>query len=980
MRTPGELLADLFTDDTDDPAPSGTLGRLGDLDVIEVRRGGMGEVLICRSQVLDDALGAASGTLAYAYKSFQRQFFFSPQVRSAFLREVRHWSRLSGVPHIMPVLGLRTLDDRPFVIMPGIRGPLRTLRDVIDHLEPGPWSAAFLAAQVALGMQLAGERIDGLVHGDLKPENVLLFDNLAFVSDFGLARAAGENHGLTSTPAYRAPELLAGPAASSVASDVYAFGAMLWELLTGGLPGAEAPGDDPGLAELARSCLAEDPAERPASFAEIYHAILRIAGDRTTGLVTQIMEATARIHHVLAFMAPLLTAARMTNLIALEQYDLAIQEADDAAEPTARILSLRGHALSLSDRDEEALAAFDQALALGPDQGLVLDCVVGRGLSLKRLGRFDEAAEVLRNAAIGLPDGLRAEVLVNLGTVHLEQGEPARALAVFQLAAKLRPGLWAAWANVGQALGRIGDHRAAQSVYRHAVRMAPQEEMPALLLAAVCMDHLGEIGAAWAVLEQMDQQGLWSFDWAARSWACLLTDERLADRAARFERQIRETWPADADAIGERARQILAEMEVPDESGNVPDDPGPEPPAAKPYADFLKDLRESMPEGTEVGSGDQNGFEPPSDPAIAAGYTVARDGRYFLGIRQYQTSGYHCFDFYGPSDDAAYLDRLADFLTQAVTALETAEPATRRREIPPYYHRCPACGVLVLTDRTPGVLLRCRGCAQSAPTQPLRTPEFDALVQRAAEHLGFTIADVSGYEQLFLAALDDERLAEPAIMLAATLGFTPVGLQAPAPRDLLGWIRANRSPTFGDRETLVALRKTAADGALAYQGGGTPDLEELEFFLRTTLGLVLSASVFYDPDGGTPMEMRLTDRQEDLLQSIRAEVAADPHDLALRVALVRRLLRLGRIREALEEAAECTERWPEAAESWLARAEAQAAEGVAAEAVESVRRSLAADPVQPGAYRLLATCLFLLGDQESAAAAMHQAMGLGGGS
>src|SRR5215470_6691485 len=159
MQTPGDLLTDLFASTGPVPDPAGQLGKLGDsLDILEIRRGGMGEVLICRARDSDGTLVPTGG--AVAYKTFQRRFFFEPRVRTAYLREVRLWSRLAGVPHIMPVLGFQIVEDRPFVLMPAVLGSVRSLRDVVGRGPPAdPWRAASLAAQVALGMHLACERV-----------------------------------------------------------------------------------------------------------------------------------------------------------------------------------------------------------------------------------------------------------------------------------------------------------------------------------------------------------------------------------------------------------------------------------------------------------------------------------------------------------------------------------------------------------------------------------------------------------------------------------------------------------------------------------------------------------------------------------------------------------------------------------------------------------------------------------------------------
>ncbi|WP_216898047.1 protein kinase domain-containing protein [Nocardia alni] len=982
MQTPGDALADLFVSSSSVLSASGPLGQLGDdLDILEIRRGGMGEVLICRPRNSGEALGSAGG--AVAYKTFQRRLFFRPHIRAAFLREVRLWSRLTGVPHIMPVLGFENVEGRPFVIMPAILGNVRSLRDVTSGPTLDPWFATLLAAQIALGMHLAGERVAGLVHGDLKPENVLLVGNIVHISDFGLARAAGESHTLAGTAAYQSPELQADPSTANVSSDVYAFGVLFWELLTGDRPqdGDLRAEPDSALAALACTCLAANPSQRP-SFAEIYCAILRTAGRHMPGLTTQIMDATARPRLVLEALAPLLAKSRLESLLNLEEYDLAIEEADALPEflVTPEVLTLRGQALSLAGRDKEAIGDFDRALGCNPDRGITLSCQIAKGLSLKRLGRYDDAIELLRRTVADMPDDQRGPALINLATVYLERGDHGKALPLLLWACKLAPDTWQVWGNLGHAYEGISDYHKAETAYQRAVQLAPHEALPALRLAAVCMDHLDRTEVAWAVLEQLSRQGHTTPAWAARVWACLLVGGHSAEEVDKFAVRVCERWPEGASAIAGEAHRLAAGIAAP----KVPlTAPSMAPVVSRDPRNSFADIQASLPPGWEMTHLRERGEpgwkpNPLSNPEGAAAYSVARDGEMFLGVRVYMMGGFHCFDFFGSPEQSGYLDRLVESLATARSLIETMMPTCRRREIPPYYHRCPACRVLVLTDRTPGVMLRCRSCAESAPTNPLHAPEFDDLARRAANRLGHEIIDVSGAEQLMLAEVPTSPAAKPMAVLASWLGFEPVELSASAPRELLMMARSMQMPNLGER-TVVAFRKLAGPGVLTYDHGQTPDLEELEFLVRATIGPTWSVSTCYDPRGESFLEMEFAGRHDDLLADLRARVASDPHDQTLRKLLAWHCLRHGLMDDAHEAARVCIERWPEDAESWLVWAEVRRATGDPAGGIDAIQRSLSVDPVQPHAFALLAQCHADLGDAGAAASAATQAFGLGGG-
>ncbi|WP_433828259.1 serine/threonine-protein kinase [Actinoplanes sp. CA-015351] len=161
--------------------------------------------------------------------------------------------------------------------------------------------AVTIAAEVASALATAHAR--GLVHRDVTPANVMLTGAGAKVVDFGISAIVGQRDAapdgsLLGTPAYLAPERLAGVAVSP-ATDVYALGLLLYRALTGRMPWpaentAEAlrahlysdpepipdlPGMPAGVASMCLRCLAKDPAGRPGA-AEIARVLSAIAGIR----------------------------------------------------------------------------------------------------------------------------------------------------------------------------------------------------------------------------------------------------------------------------------------------------------------------------------------------------------------------------------------------------------------------------------------------------------------------------------------------------------------------------------------------------------------------------------------------------------------------------------------------------------------------------------------------------------------------------
>jgi len=158
------------------------------------------------------------------------------EIRERFLREARIAARLAH-PHIVEVYDSGQ-GERPYIVMEYVDGA--TLADELRRRGPlAPHEAGALVAQAADG--LAHAHAAGVVHRDVKPENLLVdADGALKIADFGIAHAV-EGTRLTSTGAvlgtasYLAPEQATGDTVTP-ATDVYALGAVLYELLTGRPP------------------------------------------------------------------------------------------------------------------------------------------------------------------------------------------------------------------------------------------------------------------------------------------------------------------------------------------------------------------------------------------------------------------------------------------------------------------------------------------------------------------------------------------------------------------------------------------------------------------------------------------------------------------------------------------------------------------------------------------------------------------------
>ena len=179
-----------------------------------------------------------------AVKILREQYYVHKGFSSRFENEARHAALISH-PNVIQVFDYGRDGDVPFIIMQFVPGP--SLKAYIR--EEGPLTvdeAVEFTREILEG--LAAIHSAGIIHRDVKPQNVLLTEtNQAKLTDFGIARLGSVETGLTEsgtalgTAAYMAPEQASGQAVSP-ATDLYSVGVIMYEMLTGRLP---FPGENP---------------------------------------------------------------------------------------------------------------------------------------------------------------------------------------------------------------------------------------------------------------------------------------------------------------------------------------------------------------------------------------------------------------------------------------------------------------------------------------------------------------------------------------------------------------------------------------------------------------------------------------------------------------------------------------------------------------------------------------------------------------
>ena len=288
--------------------------------------GGYGEVFLVRDLLLHRVV---------AVKVLRAALAADPRERERFRREARTVAHLTH-PGIVPVLAYGEVEDAEagagsateaplcWTMMPcASGGSLATRLTFNGRMAP----AAAVRMLVGLGDALAHAHRQGVVHCDLKPDNVLFAstDDRPLLTDFGIAARPHHDRGIGAltdvggTPAWMAPEQRLGIGALDARSDVYALGMLGWVMLAGRLPERTISGRPdrrsmpadvaPSLVDVLMRALEREPAHRWESAATMAAALERAAWPAwRRRLVTMRDNAYAALKHVRRFVARLRVA------------------------------------------------------------------------------------------------------------------------------------------------------------------------------------------------------------------------------------------------------------------------------------------------------------------------------------------------------------------------------------------------------------------------------------------------------------------------------------------------------------------------------------------------------------------------------------------------------------------------------------------------------------------------------------------------
>jgi tetratricopeptide (TPR) repeat protein len=388
-------------------------------------------------------------------------------------------------PHIARLLdGGCTEDGRPYFVMEYIDG--EPLHRYCESRQLGTRERVELLRSVCAAVRHAHEC--GVLHRDLKPDNVLVTtEGTPKVTDFGLAKrldadsdgpAQTQTGAVLGTPSYMAPEQAAGQRAKvGVATDVYALGAVLYELLTGRPPfRSETPletlqqvlSDEPvppgqlhpklarDLETICLKCLQKDPARRYATVAALADDLRRFHGGepilaRPVGRAERLWRWCRR-NPAAASAAALLVTATLGLAVGLWVVNNARQETEDALGKVEQEQQKTAQALELSQKAEKN-AGTQRQLALKTLRGVIEDI---QARLKDKPGQAGLRKALLARAQAGLSEVARAAdtaamvdhetiwVHIELGDIFLriEEGGTAEGKVQYDTAQRLARQVW----------------------------------------------------------------------------------------------------------------------------------------------------------------------------------------------------------------------------------------------------------------------------------------------------------------------------------------------------------------------------------------------------------------------------------------------------------------------------------------------------------------------------------------------------------
>jgi tetratricopeptide (TPR) repeat protein len=474
----------------------------------------------------------------YALKTFRDEYLADVHTRELFCREANVWVDLERHPYLVRAHWVDEVGGRLFIVMefiaPDEHG-LNTLEGYLRQRPPDLGQSLRWGIQFCHGMEYAYSK--GIrCHRDIKPANIMIDQGkIVRITDFGLAGVLGVARAVSGiklntqqgavglsgqtmagtgfgTPEYMPPEQFIDAASCDERSDIYSFGVVLFQMVSGGrLPYAASPRTfdawfrvhseaaipvlQSPLSPIVTRCLQKGQDTRYGSFREL-RANLEALLEQASGEV--VVQPIPRVLESWEW------SNRGKNLKVLGRLDEAERCSHKAIEIDPRNASAwgnRGNVLDRLRRYDEAIRCYDEALRLNPGDAF---CWNNKGISLRSTGRYAEALACYGKALE--IDPKYAVAWGNKGTCLGFLGRHEEAIRCYDSAVTLDPGLAGAWGNKGASLLSLGKYTTAIDCIDHALRFDPVNVVY-WCNKATCLEELGrpdDAIACWSRAIELD--------------------------------------------------------------------------------------------------------------------------------------------------------------------------------------------------------------------------------------------------------------------------------------------------------------------------------------------------------------------------------------------------------------------------------------------------------------------------------------------
>jgi serine/threonine protein kinase len=457
----------------------------------KILKGGMGVVYV----VYDDEWHEA-----FAAKTYQDTIFtYHPLIAERFEQEVNAWMKLDVHQNITQARFFQGIEGKPFIFLEYVSG------GDLGNWIGTPRLTEDLGQVLRFGIQFCDGMCHALlkgikVHRDIKPQNCLITENGTLkITDFGLAKLFDDTNGdsvfqfnptnlyigctltgqAAGTPTHMAPEQFDDSKHVDVRADIYSFGVILFQMVTGNLPFSgqswsdfehlhktQSPPleiiDHKSLASIIHTCLAKDPTKRYADFMTVRGHLVEIYEEQTGEPAPQPAKGPK-----LDAIQSKFKGWSLVNLghfrEALTYYDRAIDLNPEDGEAWYN----KGNTLHRLEQANEALICYDRAIKINPEDE---DMWNNKGSTLRELGRYQEAL-VCFDHAIKINPNFE-KVWNNKGNLLADMGCQIEAITCYDRAIEINPNYERAWYNKGVTLNELGRWSEASLCFEKAHRLS----------------------------------------------------------------------------------------------------------------------------------------------------------------------------------------------------------------------------------------------------------------------------------------------------------------------------------------------------------------------------------------------------------------------------------------------------------------------------------------------------------------------------